>query len=347
MAIAAASNLHVMVPAELLPPALCVLGTGLIGGSLMRAAAAASIPVHGWTAGADDREAALTDGFEMADSLEVALERAVAADALVVLATPVPTFATLLRTIGQRAPTVLLTDVGGVKAPVAAQVAALAPAARYIGSHPMCGSESSGWGASRADLFTGRTWVATIDDDGPVDHWLPVAALALAVGAQVVPCGADAHDAAAARISHLPHLLAAALAHIGAAAGPLALALAAGSFTDVTRVAATPVDTVRAMCESNPSHLIDAMDEALAQLGVARGSLASSGSLAKLIEAGHAGRAALAARADGLRPVTLRAPDLAEQLLAVGAAGGHVTGLSGSGGEPEVAAMYPDGDGDG
>ncbi|MGV7394700.1 prephenate dehydrogenase dimerization domain-containing protein, partial [Mycobacterium kansasii] len=74
--------------------------------------------------------------------------------------------------------------------------------------------------------------------------------LALDCGAVVVPAKSDEHDAAAAAISHLPHLLAEALA-ITAAEVPLAFALAAGSFRDATRVAGTAPDLVRAMCEAN------------------------------------------------------------------------------------------------
>ena len=83
--------------------------------------------------------------------------------------------------------------------------------------------------------------------------------LALDCGAVVVPARSDEHDAAAAAISHLPHLLAEALA---ATAGevPLAFALAAGSFRDGTRVAATAPDLVRAMCEANSDQLLPALD---------------------------------------------------------------------------------------
>ena len=278
----------------------------------------------------------------MTDTIQAALTRAAETDALVVLASPVTAFPELLRAIDQVAPTVRLTDVAGVKATVDDEVAALAPQTRFIGSHPMAGTAASGWPAGSAELFTGAAWVTCLTEDSAVDDWALVAALALAVGSRVVPADPSAHDAAVARISHLPHLLALALAQVGQAGGSLALSLAASSFADGTRVAGTRPELVRAMCETNREELIGALDDALGLLGVARGSLASTGSLAKITEGGHLARAAFDHRGDDLQPTTLRGDDLVEQLLAVGAAGGHVSGL---GRDPDglaVQAWYPD-----
>jgi prephenate dehydrogenase len=162
------------------------------------------------------------------------------------------------------------------------------------------------------------------------------------VGSRVVPAEPSAHDAAVARISHLPHLLALALAQVGQAGGALALSLAASSFADGTRVAGTRPELVRAMCETNREELVGALDDALGLLGVARGSLASTGSLAKIAEGGHLARRAFDDRGADLQPTTLRGDDLIEQLLAVGAAGGHVSGLVRESAGLAVRAWYPD-----
>ena len=98
--------------------------------------------------------------------------------------------------------------------------------------------------------------------------------------AVVVPARSDEHDAAAAAISHLPHLLAEALA-ITAAEVPLAFALAAGSFRDATRVAGTAPDLVRAMCEGNSSQLVPSADRVIDLLSRARDSLAAHNSVAR------------------------------------------------------------------
>jgi prephenate dehydrogenase len=164
------------------------------------------------------------------------------------------------------------------------------------------------------------------------------------MGSRVVPAEAAAHDDAVARISHLPHLFALALAQVAAAGGSLALSLAASSFADATRVAATRPELIRAMCEANRPALVGAMDEALGLLGVARGSLASTGSLQKITAGGHDARSAYEHRSDGLIELTLSGDDLIDQLLSVGAVGGHVTGLAGTRADLQVHVRYPDED---
>ncbi len=339
MAPAAASSSDTSPSA--LPPALCVLGLGLIGGSLTRAAQPL-LPVFGWSPSDGTRAAVKADGFDVTDTVEAALTLAANQDALVVLASPVTTFRGLLRSIDEFAPTVRLTDVASVKGAVQEEVSELAPRTRYVGSHPMAGTAASGWSAGTADLFAGAAWVTCLTDDSDVDDWLAVASLALALGSRVVPADALAHDQAVARISHLPHLMALALAQVGDNGGALALSLAASSFADATRVAGTRPELIRAMCETNQDALIDAMDDALGIMGVARGSLASTGSLFKIAEAGHLARARFDGRADQLAEVKLEGEDMVDQLLAVGAAGGHVSGINRSADGLVVHAWYPD-----
>jgi prephenate dehydrogenase len=151
-----------------------------------------------------------------------------------------------------------------------------------------------------------------------------VLALALDCGAVVVPATSDEHDAAAAAISHLPHLLAEALAVI-AGEVPLAFALAAGSFRDGTRVAATAPDLVRAMCEGNAAQLLPATDHIVELLSHARQSLASHNSVADLIEAGHAARIRYDnfPRSD-IFHVVLGTANWREELAAAGRAGGVI-----------------------
>ncbi|WP_367133483.1 prephenate dehydrogenase [Saccharothrix sp. HUAS TT1] len=305
---------------------VCVVGLGLIGGSVLRAAAAAGRVTWGATASTADAEAARADGFDVVD-LPAALDRAREHDALVVVAVPLPAVEEVLRALPEG---VRLTDVVSVKGPVADLVRRVAPHARYVGGHPMAGTSASGWRVGRADLFHDAAWVVTAEDDADQDVLVDVVELALAAKAHVVPTTAPAHDAAVARISHLPHLLAAVLASVGADGGPLALSLAAGSFGDGTRVAGSRPELVRAMCEGNRGALLDAVDDALGRLGAARGSLASTGGLAKTIEAGHAARAELVNR-PVLTDLTidLSAPDARRALRDLGARGGRVVGLNG------------------
>ena len=307
--------------------AVCVIGLGLIGGSLLRAAVRAGRTAWGSTESAEDAEAARAEGFDVASTVDDALTRAASADALVVLAVPLPAVDGVLRRVRRYAPRCRLTDVASVKAPVAEAVARLAPRARYVGGHPMAGSSESGWAAGSASLFEGAAWVVAADEGLDVRVWADVAGLALATGAAVVPAAIDEHDAAVARISHLPHVLAAVLANVGATGGPLALSLAAGSFRDGTRVARSRPELVTAMCEGNRVALLAAVDDALGRLGAARGSLASTGGLAATIGAGHLGRMAYEQHKPPEVVADLGRPGALARLRELGRTGGRVVGL--------------------
>ena len=153
-------------------------------------------------------------------------------------------------------PDATITDLGSVKGPV---LRALGErwGGRFVGGHPMCGTERSGHTAVDPGLFTGARWAVCLEEDTELPRWLRVAEVALAVGAEVVPVTAAEHDDAVAAISHVPHLLAAALAEAAADAGPLALALAAGSFASGTRVIGSDPAFVTAMVEANAGPTAD------------------------------------------------------------------------------------------
>lgn len=268
---------------------VCVLGLGLIGGSLLRAAAAAGREAFGYNRSYEGTRAATSGGFSATTELTEALTWASERQALIVLAVPMPAVRQLLGHIRQLAADCPLTDVISVKGAVLDEVRAAGLLDRYVGGHPMAGTARSGWPAGHAGLFTGAPWVLSADEHVDAAIWSQVMHLALDCGGIVVPAKSDEHDAAAASISHLPHLFAEALA---ATAGevPLAFALAAGSFRDGTRVASTTPDLVRGMCEANADQLIPTLDHALELLHHARQSLAEKGSLAELVESGHAAR---------------------------------------------------------
>ncbi|WP_298180776.1 prephenate dehydrogenase [Saccharomonospora sp.] len=307
---------------------VCVIGLGLIGGSVLRAAADAGRTVWGATTSTSDAETAAADGFAATTDVAAALREAADSDAVVVLAVPLTALNTVLAEVAKHAPDCLLTDVTSVKTPVHDSVRATVPSARFAGGHPMSGTAESGWSAGKSELFDGAAWVVTVESDTDLVAWREAATLALDCGAHVVPLRSEAHDETVARISHLPHLLAAVLASVGAAGGPVAAALAAGSFTDGTRVAGTRPELVRAMTEGNAAALLPVLDEALGALGAARGSLASTGGLAATIDAGHKATRQMAEyrRTSGTNVrVRLSASDARESLLAVGERGGRIT----------------------
>lgn len=277
-----------MTPDQKAP--VCVLGTGLIGGSLLRAAVGAGYDAWGYNRSEGGAQAARADGFDVTGDLLGALTRAADSDALIVVAVPMPAVDHILAEVASFAPQCPLTDVVSVKAPVAAAVHRHGLAARYVGGHPMAGTSESGWAATHSGLFQNAVWAVGVDEGTHPEPWRRVVRLALACGAVVTPVVADEHDRAVARISHLPHVLAEALAVSGAAGGDLALGLAAGSFRDGTRVAATAPDLVRAICEPNAAALLDVLEETLTILSAARDSLRTEGTLVDLVEAGHDAR---------------------------------------------------------
>ena len=318
--------------------AVCVIGLGLIGGSVLRAAAAAGRPAWGATLSEEDAAAAEQAGFEVLET-QAALRKASSEDALIVLATPLTAVRGVLREVAANAPHAWLTDVVSVKDPVDQEIRKQVPTAHYAGGHPMAGLSDSGFLAGSAELFAGAAWAVTIEEGTSLRAWLESARLALDCGAHVVPTSAAAHDDAVARISHLPHLFAAVLAAVGADGGPLALSLAAGSFRDGTRVAASPPELVQAMTEGNKPALLDALDDALGRLGAARGSLASTGGLKSPVDTGHQARISLEELDTDSREtstIELGGSALA-RLRDLGELGGRVTAI----GEAEATVEVP------
>jgi len=300
---------------------VCVLGLGLIGGSVLRAAVASGREVFGYNRSAEGALAAQSDGFAAGTDLTEALRWAAARRALIVLAVPMPAVGQLLGYIGKLAADCPLTDVISVKGAVLAEMRRATLLDRYVGGHPMAGSARSGWSAGTAGLFAGAPWVISVDDHVDPAIWSDVMQLALDCGAAVVPATSAEHDLAAASISHLPHLFAEAMA-LTAGEVPLAFALAAGSFRDGTRVAGTAPDLVRAMCESNTDQLVPALDRALEVLRDARDSLADGGSVAALIDAGHAARVRFESfQRPDVDSVVLGAANWREDLAAAGRSG--------------------------
>jgi prephenate dehydrogenase len=311
---------------------VAVIGLGLIGGSLLRALAAAGHSVFGYDADPATRAMARTASARARVGarwqVTGTVRDATAGADLVALAVPLPAVGTVLDELAGSGYSGLVTDVTSVKGPVRELVNQRARRfgrlAGFVGGHPMAGRETSGFAAADPALFTGCAWVLCLEP-GETDlaDWLTLASLVTSIGARVVPATAAEHDTAVAAVSHVPHLLAAALA-AHAAADPLALTLGAGSFRDGTRVAASPPALTAAMCGGNAAAVGATLDAILAALGTARDALDSAdpiGALAPWLEPGWAARSAWPPSPS--EPATL--PARAEVLLRLGRAGGWVT----------------------
>lgn len=242
---------------------MLVAGVGLIGGSLALAARTAGLvgEVVGFGRGAANLEVARANG--LVDRVTRDAATAVAGADLIVLAAPVGACADIAATFRSHArPGALLSDVGSVKAGlVAALEASWRGVGPVVGTHPIAGSEESGAGAARADLFRDRLCILTPTPTTDPAAIARVRALWEGVGARVEEMPATVHDDILARVSHLPHLIAYALVAAAdrRADGRRVLDYAGSGFVDATRIAASPAVLWRDIALANAGALGQAL----------------------------------------------------------------------------------------
>jgi len=254
-----------VTPAQLDP--VLVIGAGLVGTSVGLALREQGIAVHLADTDPGHLSTAVARGAGEPSEPQDA--------ALVVAAVPPERLGETLAAALQRWPHAVVTDVGSIKArPLAQLEASGADVSRYVGGHPMAGRERAGPEAASASLFAGRAWAVTPHPRSSATAVETVRRLAEMCGASVVELTPADHDAAVARVSHLPHLLAVlAAARLTEATGSQ-LALSGPGLRDVTRVAAGEPALWRAILLGNAAHLQpllaavrDDLDELLGALG--------------------------------------------------------------------------------
>ncbi|MCR4398777.1 MAG: prephenate dehydrogenase/arogenate dehydrogenase family protein [Firmicutes bacterium] len=243
---------------------LGIIGLGLIGGSL----GLALRPARGWeVVGYDERDAVRQRAVEMGvcDAVFDSPEGLARNSDAVLIAVPSGRIVetALLAARHMRRGTVL-TDVGSVKLPLQTGIAeGLPPGVRYVGGHPMAGSERSGLAAARPDLFKGAVWALTVRH-ATVEAVETVKAMVRTAGAEPLVVDALDHDRSVAFVSHLPYIVAVALAScVEGADGdlPLVRHLVAGGFKDGTRVANSDPVVAMDYCRLNARHLLAAVNE--------------------------------------------------------------------------------------
>ena len=235
-------------------PAVTIVGLGLVGGSLARALARKGYRVTGVDASGTTRRAARRSGACV--RVTARLRDALAGTELLVLAAPPLANLRLLLSLARetRAPRLIVTDVSSVKRRICAAGARLR-GLDFVGGHPMAGRERSGFAASDPDLFRGRPWILTPARSRPASG--RVRAMVRDVGALPVRLTPAQHDRAVAFVSHLPQLVAWALADVarsGRARAPLGR-LAGPAFLDMTRIASSPRGLWREILEENRDEL--------------------------------------------------------------------------------------------
>lgn len=244
-----------------------VVSLGLIGGSVARRLVAAGVEVHAWNPSLPALEAAAADGVVPARTIA---ELCASEPDVLLLAPPLRAMADVVREVAAhvRGGTVV-TDAGSVKGAVARVVREAGLAARFVGAHPMAGTEQAGYAASDATLLDGARWALTLEDDTRLDAFCRVAQLVTGPLGGVVRVTTPAvHDEAVALVSHVPHVVASELLRLvgGSDHADLALALAAGSFRDGTRVAGTHPRRTEAMVTDNAAAVAPALRRAAADL---------------------------------------------------------------------------------
>lgn len=240
-----------------------IVGCGLIGGSIALALRAAGWHVTGDDADLGRAEQALA--LSALDAVGLDAQAEITFVCTPVHALPGAAAQVLAATAHARG---VVTDVGSVKRSVVDAVAD----PRFVGGHPMAGSEQDGIDGAHATMFEGATWVLTPTDETDPDAFTLVRSVVASFGADVVAVAPDRHDQLVAMVSHVPHLTAAALMGLAADAATehaTLLRLAAGGFRDMTRIAAGHPGIWLDICAENRDAIVATLD----QLGAALANL--------------------------------------------------------------------------
>jgi len=284
-----------------------VVGLGLIGGSV-----ASALRTKGWRVCGDDVDShvvqrALADG--------VITEACLDPDAAITfVAVPVTSSVEVVKEMLKRTSGVV-TDVGSVKAPLCDAV----DSTRFVGGHPMAGSELDGLDGADPHMFDGAIWVLTPSKDVDDDNFSLVAGLVRELGSEVVALDPAEHDRLVAVVSHLPHLTAASLMSLAQARSEehaSLLRLAAGGFRDMTRIASGSPRIWIDICHENRSAILEAIDDLNAALANVRSYIAGEerSSLETMLQKARESRANLPGRVTdpaSLSEVRIRIPDRA------------------------------------
>ncbi len=273
---------------------VAIVGVGLIGGSLAAALKARHIAAKVIGVGRNISRLESAQSLGLIDVATTDIAYAAQNADLIVFCTPVDLIAQGVEAaVAAGSPQLLLTDVGSVKGTIAREVGALLPAGKnFIGSHPLAGSERNGFENSDADLFEGKTCIITPCPWNSEEHTVRLTKFWESVGSSVLRMTPDEHDRKLAQTSHLPHVLAAALATILEEENH---AIAATGFRDSTRIAAGDPDLWVAIILGNAQSIVESIDGFSDQLAEFRAAIekGDAATLKKLLDVAKTNRDAL------------------------------------------------------
>jgi prephenate dehydrogenase len=229
-----------------------VIGLGLIGGSI-----ALALKDRGWSVSGEDVSAATAEDAVargVIDAVGLNPDAEITFVAVPVLAVTDQVKRALAETNG------VVTDVGSVKTPVCRAESS----DRFVGGHPMAGSEMDGLDGAQGDMFNGAVWVLTPLEESDDATFALVNSVVASLGAEVVALAPERHDQLVAIVSHVPHLTAATLMDMASSRSEehaALLRLAAGGFRDMTRVASGQPDIWIDICSENQTAITNALDD--------------------------------------------------------------------------------------
>jgi len=223
-----------------------IVGAGLIGTSIGLALAARNIPVE--MVDVDSRNQGLAQDLAGATKLSD--------PELIILATPLRALSQVINEQYALNPNSTFMDVCSVKVePLEKVKASKLPLKQFVGTHPMAGREVGGAESARADLFLSRSWIITPDTQTDFDAVAKVKSLIQLLGATCVELDAASHDAAVARVSHLPQIAATLVAGSLHGVAPEWLDLAGAGLRDTTRIAASDENLWKEIISSNSKEI--------------------------------------------------------------------------------------------
>ena len=238
---------------------VCIVGVGLIGGSLAKAMIRSKQATHVVGFGRDAQRLQAAQNSGVITGYTTDIKKALDGADMVVIATPVGSFESILKSIQPHVDaSMVITDVGSTKASVikvAESVFGSLPS-HFVPAHPIAGKEKSGFEASDGDLFVGRKVIITPTESSSAEAVEAVKSVWQATGATVDMMSAASHDELLAMTSHLPHMLAFSIMNYLISQHPSASLYAAGGFRDFSRIASGDPIMWRDICLNNNEAIV-------------------------------------------------------------------------------------------
>ena len=238
---------------------ITVIGVGLIGGSLARALKEKNLAKDVFGYGRDQARLEDAQKLNIIDQFSTSIEEAIVGAEIIVVATPVGTFQSILEEIEPLiTENVIITDVGSTKSDIVNIVHNVLKVKSncFIPAHPIAGKERSGFEVSDSMLFDGKKVIITPQENNSSDSIQVIEEMWKGVGAEVDFMSAESHDNLLGMTSHLPHMLAFSLVNYLVNQNPTASIYAGGGFKDFSRIASGDAIMWRDICLQNKDQII-------------------------------------------------------------------------------------------